>query len=127
MGHLAGEESLEKCRKIDHLQLSASEWGRVRTFTNLLSVSTTLTPPNCAYFPYQTAEKAQQAFSSSTVPTLWNSVPALEKLYTTWEKQRELHEVASFRVAIDAAMVKINEYYVKTAESDAHIMAMSEY
>ena len=24
-------------------------------------------------------------------------------------------------------MEKINEYYIKTAESDAHIMAMSEY
>jgi hypothetical protein len=44
----------------------------------------------------------------------------------TWEKQREEHEAAPFQEAIDAAMEKINEYYVKTAESDAHIMAMSE-
>ncbi|KAF8810030.1 hypothetical protein BYT27DRAFT_7092899, partial [Phlegmacium glaucopus] len=111
MGCLAGEESLEKCRKIDSLHLSTAEWGHVQTFTNLLA----------------TAEKAQQAFSSSTVPMLCNAVPALEKLYTTWEKQQEQPEAAPFQDAIDAAMEKINQYYEKTAESDAHIMAMREY
>ena len=75
----------------------------------------------------QTSEKAQQAFSSSTIPTLCNAVPALEKMYMTWEKQRDQLESAPFQDAIYAAMAKINEYYVKTAESDAHIMAMSEY
>ena len=33
----------------------------------------------------QTADKAQQAFSYSSIPTLCNAVPALEKLYATWE------------------------------------------
>ena len=75
----------------------------------------------------QTAEKAQQAFSSSAIPTLCNAVPALEKLYMTWEKQRDQPESIPFQDAIDAAMTKINEYYEKSAESDAHIMAMSEY
>ncbi|KAF8814624.1 hypothetical protein BYT27DRAFT_7081859, partial [Phlegmacium glaucopus] len=111
MGCLAGEESLEKHCKIDSLHLSTAEWGHVQTFTNLLA----------------TAEKAQQVFSSSTVPTLCNAVPALEKLYTTWEKQQEQPEAAPFQDAIDMAMEKINQYYEKTAESDAHIMAMREY
>jgi hypothetical protein len=39
MGCLAGEESLEKRRKIDGLHLSAAEWGRVQIFENLLLVS----------------------------------------------------------------------------------------
>jgi hypothetical protein len=73
---------------------------------------------------YQTADKAQQAFSSATVPTLCNAVPALEKLYATWEKQRALPEAKPFKSALDAAMAKVDEYYIKTAESDAHIMAM---
>jgi hypothetical protein len=73
---------------------------------------------------YQTADKAQQAFSSVTVPTLCNAVPALEKLYATWEKQRALPEAKPFKSALDAAMAKVDEYYIKTAESDAHIMAM---
>lgn len=34
--------------------------------------------------------------------------------------------MAPFQNAIAAAMRKVNEYYVKTAESDAHIMAMRE-
>ena len=78
-------------------------------------------------FLYQTTDKAQQAFLSSAIPTLCNAVPALEKLYMTWEKQREEEEAAPFQEAIDTAIAKINEYYVKTAESDAHIMVMSEY
>jgi hypothetical protein len=72
----------------------------------------------------QTADKAQQAFSYSSIPTLSNAIPALEKLYTTWEKQRVLPEAEPFKHALDAALKKVNEYYVKTSESDAHIMAM---
>ena len=83
--------------------------------------------PIYAYFLSQTAEKAQQAFSSSTIPTLCNTIPALEKLYITWEKKKDQHKTAPFHAAIAAAMRKINEYYVKMAKSDAHIMAMCEY
>ena len=35
--------------------------------------------------------------------------------------------MAPFWDAIAAAMRKINEYYVKTAKSNAHVMAMREY
>ena len=72
----------------------------------------------------QTADKAQQAFSYSSIPTLSNAIPALEKLYTSWEKQRDLPEAEPFKNALEAALKKVNEYYVKTSESDAHIMAM---
>ena len=63
-------------------------------------------------------------FSSATVPTLCNAVPALEKLYATWEKQCTLPEAKLFESALDAGMAKVDEYYMKTAESDVHIMAM---
>ena len=76
------------------------------------------------FLNYQTADKAQQAFSSAIVPTLCNAVPALEKLYATWEKQHNLPEARSFKSALDAGMAKVDEYYKKTAESDVHIMAM---
>jgi hypothetical protein len=75
----------------------------------------------------QTADKAQQAFSYSSIPTLSNAVPALEKLYATWEKQRDMPEAKPFKNALDAALKKVNEYYKKTSESDAHIMAMRMY
>jgi hypothetical protein len=40
MGCIAGEESIEKRKKIDNLRLSAEEWKRVQTFETLLNVST---------------------------------------------------------------------------------------
>lgn len=75
----------------------------------------------------QTADKAQQAFSYSSIPTLCNAVPALEKLYATWEKQRSMPEARPFRNALDAGLAKVNEYYEKTSASDAHIIAMRIY
>lgn len=79
------------------------------------------------YFRMQTADKAQQAFSYSSIPTLWNAVPALEKLYSTWEKQRGMPEAEPFINALNAGLKKVNEYYEKTSASDAHIMAMRMY
>jgi len=55
---------------------------------------------------------------------LYNTIPALEKMYSKWEKFRETPEAEPFRSALDAALAKVDEYYKKTAESDAHIMAM---
>ena len=72
----------------------------------------------------QTADKAQQAFSYSSIPTLCSAVLALEKLYATWEKQRDMPEAEPFKVSLDAALKKVNDYYQKTSDSDAHIMAM---
>jgi hypothetical protein len=45
-------------------------------------------------------------------------------MYSKWEKLRETPDAKPFQAAIDAALAKVNEYYVKTAESDAHVMAM---
>ena len=38
MGRIAGDESIEKRRKIDGLQLTVGEWERVQTFEKLLAV-----------------------------------------------------------------------------------------
>jgi hypothetical protein len=45
-------------------------------------------------------------------------------MYSKWEKLRETPDAKPFQAAIDAALAKVNEYYEKTAESDAHVMAM---
>ncbi|KAF9034074.1 hypothetical protein BJ165DRAFT_745549 [Panaeolus papilionaceus] len=45
-------------------------------------------------------------------------------MYSSWEKASLLKCYAPFRPAIEAAMEKIEEYYERTAESDAHIIAM---
>jgi hypothetical protein len=38
MGCIAGDESIEKRRKIDSLRLTGGEWDRVQTFEKLLAV-----------------------------------------------------------------------------------------
>ena len=45
----------------------------------------------------------------------------------TWDSQYKELTSEPFQEAISAGMEKINEYYEKTAESDAHIMAMREF
>jgi len=57
-------------------------------------------------------------------PTLFNAIPAIETLHAAWASRAERVKYRSFKDALDAAMAKLNEYYKKTAESDAHILAM---
>jgi hypothetical protein len=57
-------------------------------------------------------------------PTLFNAIPALETLHTAWAGKAEKFKYRSFKDALNAAMAKLNEYYEKTADSDAHILAM---
>ena len=72
----------------------------------------------------QFADNAQEAFSSYSTPTLHHVLPTLEKLYVSWEKAASKERYQSFIPALDAGMAKLDEYYQRSAESDAHIMAM---
>ncbi|KAF9544164.1 hypothetical protein CPC08DRAFT_417874 [Agrocybe pediades] len=75
----------------------------------------------------QHAEDAQQAFSADSAPTLYNALPAIEKMYAAWEKSLGKAKYKPFIPALEAGMAKLDEYYQKTAESGAHIMAMREF
>ena len=68
----------------------------------------------------------QQAFSAAAIPTLQHALPAIEKLYASWEKASMKTRYESFVPALAAGMAKFNTYYQRSAESDAHIMAMGE-
>lgn len=77
----------------------------------------------------QRADNAQQAFSSDQVSTLHLAIPALEALHKAWSDRtaptrRQKYE--RFVPALQAACTKIDEYYEKTTESPAYIMAMSK-
>jgi hypothetical protein len=72
----------------------------------------------------QHADDAQQAFSSSSTPTLHNALPTLEKLHARWMKASLKPRYSHFVLALEAGMTKLNAYYQRSAESDAHIMAM---
>ncbi|KAG6882036.1 hypothetical protein C0992_012912, partial [Termitomyces sp. T32_za158] len=93
------EESLEKCAKIHALKLTDQEWERH-------------------------ADKAQQSFSSAQLPTLFNAIPAIEILYSAWNTRATKKKYELFTPALNAATRKLNEYYEKTADSNAHIIAM---
>ncbi|KIL54083.1 hypothetical protein M378DRAFT_182669 [Amanita muscaria Koide BX008] len=104
--HTAG--NLEARKKIDALRLSDAEWDRLGIFCSLLSH----------------ADKAQQAFSSARTPTLFHTIPAIETLHAAWSTRAERFKYYAFKPALDAATTKLNEYYQKTADSDAHVLVM---
>jgi hypothetical protein len=74
---------------------------------------------------YQHADNAQQAFSSEQESTLHLAIPALEALHRAWSSRAERPKYARFSLALKAAYTKIDEYYEKTTESPAYILAMS--
>ncbi|KAK6969475.1 putative AC transposase [Favolaschia claudopus] len=94
--------SLEERAKIRNLKLTAEEWTRH-------------------------AEKAQQAFSSGTIPSLHNAIPALEALHSAWSKRAKKPDNIFYADALEKAADKINEYYEKSAKSTAQVMAMGRY
>jgi hypothetical protein len=74
----------------------------------------------------QYANDAQQAFSSVSAPSLQNALPALERLHAAWEKASNKSRYTPFIPALEAGMQKLNQYYQRSAQSDAHIMAMGK-
>ena len=74
----------------------------------------------------QHANDSQQAFSLSSDPSLQNALPALERLHVAWEKASNKSRYSLFVPALKAGMLKLDQYYNRSAESDAHIMAMGK-
>ena len=74
----------------------------------------------------QHTSDAQQAFSSSSTPTLQNALPALEKMHAAWKKASSKSRYSCFIPSLNAGMAKLDQYYNRSAESDAHIMAMGK-
>jgi hypothetical protein len=61
---------------------------------------------------------------SDQTPTLFNAIPAIEGLHSAWSTRADKFKYAPFKDVLHAAKDKVNEYYEKTADSDAHILAM---
>jgi hypothetical protein len=74
---------------------------------------------------FKHADNAQQAFSSDQASTLHLAIPALEALHRAWFSRAERPKYERFAPALKAAYMKIDEYYEKTTESPAYILAMS--
>ena len=75
------------------------------------------------YIP-QHADNSQHAFSTSSRPTLHNALPALERLYSEWEKASKKACYEKFKPALVAGMAKLDKYYQRSGTLEAHIIAM---
>ena len=75
----------------------------------------------------QHADNAQQAFSSDQASTLHLAIPALKALHRAWSSRAGRLKYWRFVPALEAACMKIDEYYEKTTESPAYLMAMSKW
>jgi hypothetical protein len=62
-----------------------------------------------------------------TAPSLHNALPTIEALHASWSSRVDKAKYAPFKEGLTAAMEKLNEYYKKTAELDAHIFAMGAF
>jgi hypothetical protein len=119
------ERDLAKRAKIDYLRLTSAEWMRVGQFADLLSVCSLYTSHKSRSNLFlQYADVAQQAFSSDTGTTLHLAIPALETLHRAWSSRADRHKYIRFSPALRAAAQKLDEYYEKTTDSPAYIMAM---
>jgi hypothetical protein len=127
------ETNAEKRRKLTSLALNEDEWTQVCLFCNILQVSVTAslstsnTTNDTMWALLQHADVAQQAFSSASTPTLHNALPTLEKLHAAWEKASHKDRYSHFVPALDAGKAKLDTYYQRSAQSDAHIMAMGKF
>ena len=120
------ETSSERCHKITSLTLNSEEWTRVHLFCNILQVraATYVDSTVLMHGLIQHTNNAQQVFSSSSTPTLQNALPVLDKMHAAWKKASSKGHYLCFAPALNAGMVKLDQYYQCSAESDAHIMAM---
>jgi hypothetical protein len=67
---------------------------------------------------------AQQAFLSDQGSTLHLAIPALKTLHKAWFSRSERSKYGYFAPALKVAANKLEEYYNKTTDTPAYIMAM---
>ena len=120
------ETDISKCNKIHALKLDRDEWANVTVFLSLLAVR--IKAEKLFHLTVQQhADNAQQAFSLEQVSTLHLGIPALEALHRAWSSRAARSKYARFAVALNVACDKIDDYYEKTTDSLAYIIAMGRY
>lgn len=74
--------------------------------------------------PFQHPYKIQQLFSASKTVSIYNAIPAFEKLLTQWENKRKDPDLAQYHAALDAGLEKLRKYYLKFDEKPAYILSL---
>ena len=72
----------------------------------------------------QSADLAQQAFSYDSTPTLHTGLPALKALHKSWKMKAGALKYSPFVDALEAVLMKVEEYYDKTSISHAYTFVM---
>jgi hypothetical protein len=67
---------------------------------------------------------SEHSLQHKRLPSTW-LIPALEALHWAWSSRAECPKYERFADALKSACMKIDEYYEKTTETPAYIMAMS--
>lgn len=130
MGLMEGD--LIKCKKIGELKLCDEEWDRVENFLSLLAVrrsnlSFSLLSVDIITIYHQHADNAQQAFPSDTAATLHLAIPALEALHKAWSSRQHKIKYSVFREPLTVELAKLADYYKKSADCEAYLIAMRKY
>ena len=102
------EKDQEKWQKLLNVQLTNEEWAYVGMLLGLL----------CKL------KYAHQSFLSNCGPAAHLTLPVFEALCKAQNTQTTKAENTDFWPAVKAGINKLTEYYEKTTDSDAYIMAM---
>ncbi|KAJ7156688.1 hypothetical protein C8R46DRAFT_1294370 [Mycena filopes] len=105
------EKDREKREKLTALQLTEAKWSRIDLFLNVL----------------QSAQNAQHAFSADLRSTLHLAIPALEKLHAEWTVKSNQAKYSVFHDALEQALLKVDEHYQKTSNSNSYMFAMGTF
>jgi hypothetical protein len=64
-------------------------------------------------------------FSSERLPTLWQALPAIEELQTTWEAKRDHKRFVQYKDAITDGLAKLQKYYSRLDRKPCYLLALA--
>ena len=118
------EKDWDKRDKLLALQLADDEWERIDLFLRVLQVLFVYLRVSPKLTVLKSAQDAQHAFSADFRSTLPLTIPALEKLHAEWTANATQDKYSVFHDALNEALLKVDEYYQKTSNSNSYMFAM---
>ena len=120
------ENSSEKRQKMASLALNDDEWTCVRLFCNVLQVRNTTCLNTTEPWLYSARKRCSTGVLLIIKPEPPKCTPCIgEDVHGMGEVLKQTR-YACFIPALAAGMAKLDQYYQRSAPSDAHIMAMGK-
>lgn len=73
---------------------------------------------------YKHSNGIQQYFSTEKCPTLWQALPTIEELQTTWEAECNDYCFLTYRIVINNGLEKLKKYYSWFDKKPTYIIAL---